>query len=55
MKVLMKGHMMGTMKVLHGQVITIQNYDYYQNPKNYEGHNEGQSKGTKRDNTNKKG
>jgi hypothetical protein len=28
------------MKVLHGMVITILNYSYYQNPKNYEGANE---------------
>ncbi len=45
MKVLMKGLMIGTTKVLHGMIITILNYDYYQNPENYEGHNEGHSKG----------
>ncbi len=42
---LMKVHMMGTMKVTHGMVITILNYDYYQDMKNYEGHSEGQSEG----------
>lgn len=33
--------MIGTTKGTHGMVITILNYDFYQNPKNYEGHNEG--------------
>jgi len=45
MKVLMKSQMMGTMKVLHGMIVSISNYEYYQDFKNYEGHNEGQSKG----------
>jgi hypothetical protein len=45
MKFLMKVHMMGTMKVTHGMVITILNYSYYQDMKNYEGHNEGQTEG----------
>ena len=42
--------MVGTMKVLHGTVITVLNYDYYQNMANYEfmheGHNEGTNEGT---------
>ncbi len=46
MKILMKSHMVGTMKVTHGQVITIVNYDLYQNPENYEGHSEGHTEGT---------
>lgn len=44
-KFLTKARMMVTMKVIHGMVITILNYDYYQNLKNYEGHNEGQGEG----------
>jgi len=35
------GTMIDTTKVTHGMVITVLNYDHYQNPKNYEGHNEG--------------
>jgi hypothetical protein len=50
MKFLMKVRMVGTMKVLHGTVITILNYDHYQNMANYEfmheGHNEGTNEGT---------
>ena len=38
---LTKGTMIVTTKVTRGLLITILNYDYYQNPKNYEGHNEG--------------
>jgi uncharacterized protein YneF (UPF0154 family) len=37
---LAKGHMIGTMKVTGGLIITILNYDKYQDPKNYEWHNE---------------
>lgn len=36
-----KGTMTVSMKVTHGQVITICNYDYYQTPANYEGQSEG--------------
>lgn len=36
MKTLMKTAMITTMKVLHGTVITILNYDYYQTVGNYE-------------------
>ena len=45
MKFLTKVHMIVTTKVTHGLLITILNYDYYQNPTNYEGHNEGHPKG----------
>jgi len=38
---LTKGHMIGTTKVTGGLLITVLNYDYYQSPANYEGHNEG--------------
>jgi uncharacterized protein YneF (UPF0154 family) len=38
---LTKGGMIGTAKVTHGMIITILNYDYYQNILNYEGHTEG--------------
>ncbi|HUT43148.1 MAG TPA: hypothetical protein VMW95_02335, partial [Desulfobacterales bacterium] len=44
-KFLTKARMMVTTKVTNGMIITILNYDYYQNAKNYEGHNEGQSEG----------
>jgi hypothetical protein len=37
---LTKGHMIGTTKVTGGMIVTILNYCEYQNPKNYEGHNE---------------
>lgn len=36
-----KGTMIGTTKVTHGILIKISNYGLYQDPKNYEGHNEG--------------
>jgi len=39
-KFLAKVRAIVTTKVLHGMVITILNYDYYQNMKNYEGYNE---------------
>ncbi len=42
---LSKGTAVVTTKVTHGMIITILNYDYYQNVKNYEGHNEGHSVG----------
>ena len=35
-----------TTKVTHGMIITILNYDYYQQIQNYEGHSVGQAKGT---------
>lgn len=44
-KFLTKNHMVVTTKVSHGMLITIQNYEIYQDWKNYEGHNEGQDEG----------
>jgi hypothetical protein len=47
---LMKGTMISTAKGTRGMVVTILNYDRYQNPKNYEGHSkqhhEGLAKGS---------
>jgi len=45
-KYLAKVGMIVTTKVTHGLVITICNYDYYQNWRNYEGHTDGHTKGT---------
>jgi hypothetical protein len=39
---LREGTMIATTKGTHGMVVTILNYDRYQTPSNYEGHNEGQ-------------
>ena len=36
-----KGTMIGTTKGTRGMVITVQNYEFYQDPKSYEGHSEG--------------
>ena len=49
MKYLMKELMISTMKEPRGVLITIHNYDYFQNPKNYEGTNEGTNEGTKKE------
>ena len=38
---LAKGTMIVTTKVTRGMRIKVLNYEHYQNPKNYEGHNEG--------------
>lgn len=38
---LREGTMIGTMKGTRGMLITVLNYDEYQDPKNYEGHSEG--------------
>lgn len=43
---LTKGNAIVTMKVTHGMVITILNYDQYQDWRNYEGHSEGHNEGT---------
>jgi hypothetical protein len=40
--------MVETAKATHGMVITVCNYDYYQNPENYEGNDEGSMKETRR-------
>lgn len=42
---LSKGTAIVTTKVTHGMIITILNYDYYQDANNYEGHSEGHSAG----------
>jgi hypothetical protein len=44
-KFLTKADMIGTTKVTHGLIITILNYEYYQDVKNYEGHDERHPKG----------
>ncbi len=47
-----KGNMIVSMKGTHGMLANVVNYDFYQNPNNYEGHDEGQNdgntKGTRR-------
>ena len=43
---LAKGTMIGITKVTHGMIITILNYDAYQNIKNYVGHYVGHTEGT---------
>lgn len=45
---LREGNMVETMKATRGLIITICNYDYYQNPKNYESNNEGNMKETRK-------
>ena len=42
---LTKGTTMVTTKVTHGMIITILNYDHYQQMQNYEGHSEGHNAG----------
>jgi len=46
MKHLAKELMITTTKKPRGVLITISNYDYFQNPENYEGTNEGTTEGT---------
>lgn len=41
-----KETMIETTKVTHGVVYTISNYEHYQNPKNYEGNDDGNDEGT---------
>ena len=41
-----KETMIVTTKVTHGVVYTISNYEHYQNPKNYEGNDDGNDEGT---------
>ena len=43
-----EGNMTATMKATHGIVITVCNYEYYQDPKNYEGNGEGSTKEQRR-------
>jgi len=45
---LTKGTMIGTTKGTHGMLVTILNYNHYQTPLNYEGHDEGHSDGNDR-------
>lgn len=45
---LCEGTMTETMKATRGLVITICNYDYYQDPRNYEGNDEGSTKDSRR-------
>ena len=47
-KFLTKGGMAVTTKVPRGLLITILNYDFYQDWKNYEGHSEGHNEGSSR-------
>ena len=44
-----KGGMIVTTKGTHGMVVTIVNYDLYQDPRSYEGQHEGQHEGTTKD------
>jgi hypothetical protein len=51
MKALTKATMITTQKTTRGLIVTIQNYDYYQNPKNYESHTEDHRKATRKPQT----
>ena len=44
-----RASMIGTTKGTHGILVTIVNYDLYQDPKNYEGHSEGHNEGITKD------
>lgn len=48
MKVLREATMITTEKTTRGMVITVLNYDYYQNPSNYESHEETDKKATRK-------
>ena len=48
MKVLTKATMVATTKTTRGLIITILNYDIYQNPKNYESHNDSHTRATRK-------
>jgi hypothetical protein len=48
MKLLTKATMITTMKTTRGLIITINNYLYYQNPQNYENHNENYTRATRK-------
>ena len=45
---LREASMIETTKATRGIMITVCNYDYYQNPKNYEGNGEGKAKATRK-------
>lgn len=47
MKVLMKQNMITTTRTTRGVIVTVCNYDYYQDPKNYESHNEAKTRTTR--------
>lgn len=51
MKWLKNATMITTKKLIHGMLITILNYDYYQNPKNYESHTGSHKKATRKPQT----
>jgi len=46
---LCEGNMTATMKATRGIIITVCNYSFYQDPKNYEGNNEGIAKELRRE------
>lgn len=48
MKILTKEQMIATTKTTRGLIITILNYSYYQNPMNYESHNESHNEATRK-------
>jgi hypothetical protein len=41
-----EGNMIETTKVTHGMLVEVNNYNVYQDPRNYESNNEGQAEGT---------
>ncbi len=45
---LREGNMVATAKTTRGVLVTVLNYDFYQDPKNYEGNSEGNTKATRR-------
>lgn len=45
---LREGNMIATMRATRGIIVTVLNYDTYQNPKLYEGNDEGHAKETRR-------
>lgn len=47
MKLLTKQHMVATTKTTRGMIVTVLNYEYYQNPENYENHNEHHKRTTR--------
>jgi uncharacterized phage protein (TIGR02220 family) len=51
MKWLKKADMITTMKTTRGFIVNLVNYDFYQDPKNYENHNENAAKATRKPQT----